>query len=221
MTELVVFDGDCTLYDTRYNLITSAYDAYKEIGYNVGKVAILAAFEKGHGPVQVFNELTPDVDAVGLEKLFYEADEALGIDNVSLYPGVEDCLISLAKSKIGLAVVTNRYHESTLKILDKFGISSFFVSETGTEYIVGADEVELPKPSPEGLIRIIGMTGVDHANVVYVGDTPGDMKTARGANVTPAAFTHGMGSRSSLISAGAKLTFEHHSELPELIELRK
>ena len=70
-------------------------------------------------------------------------------------------------------------------ILDKFEIGHFF------DVVVGGDEVENPKPDPEALLRAIKLLGTMKQEVVYVGDSIVDVKTAKFANVDFVAVTTG------------------------------
>lgn len=214
---LIAFDGDCTLYDTRFNLMQSTHEAFRTAGYSdIGRLAIMHALEQGHGPKQIFSSLTPEADSEELEKLFYEADAALGFDNVTLFPGVVDCLKELSYSGYEIGIVTNRAHSSTKYILERLGIDVFFVSESGDK-IIGGDDVSEPKPSPEGLKKLIRETGFDATKTVFVGDTSGDIIAARLAEVRVIGFSNGLGSPSGLSKYGASALFSDYNELPDLL----
>lgn len=214
--KLIGFDGDCTLYDTSSYLVSNTFEAYQNTGHNIGKIAILSTFEEGHSLKEVFRRLTPEADADVLEKLFYEADEANGIDNVRLYPGVIDCLTTLTEKGYQLGIVTSRTQASTRTILEHLGIIDFF--RNGRDKIIGADDVVEPKPSPEGIQLLMEQTSVSTERTYFVGDTPGDILAGINAGVTPIGFTRGFGSSEKLRRSGASVLFENHYILPQIIK---
>ena len=51
------------------------------------------------------------------------------------------------------------------------------------DIIVGGDDVKTPKPDPEGLLYAIDHLGLDKRDILYVGDSVVDAKTAQSAEV--------------------------------------
>lgn len=59
------------------------------------------------------------------------------------------------------------------------------------DVIVGGEDVKVPKPSPEGLLLAIDSLNEKLSNVLYIGASLIDSKTALAANVDFAAVTTG------------------------------
>ena len=59
------------------------------------------------------------------------------------------------------------------------------------DIIVGAEDVKIEKPDPEGLLIAAGYFGVGKEHVLYVGDSTVDAKTAENAKIDFAAVLTG------------------------------
>lgn len=97
-----------------------------------------------------------------------------------LYDGTSEMLRALTNAGIPLGVVTGkgrRAWEITATALD---LGHFDV-------IVTDDDVERPKPHPEGLLAGLDALRVDAASAVYVGDSVADIEAGRRAGVRTGA----------------------------------
>jgi HAD superfamily hydrolase (TIGR01548 family) len=74
-----------------------------------------------------------------------------------------------------LAIFTGRVYEELDHTLDRFGVRPFF------RQIVTVEDVREPKPSPEGLLKILD--GRDPSTALYLGDNVDDAAAARAAGV--------------------------------------
>jgi HAD superfamily hydrolase (TIGR01548 family) len=74
-----------------------------------------------------------------------------------------------------LAIFTGRIRQELDYTLDRWKVREFFAQ------IVTVEDVAKPKPSPEGLLKIIGGRGRDQA--VYIGDNVDDALAARSAHM--------------------------------------
>lgn len=57
--------------------------------------------------------------------------------------------------------------------------------------IVGGDEVKYPKPDPQGVFHVLGEWDLSKDEVLYVGDSLVDARTAQAAGVDFAGVTTG------------------------------
>lgn len=71
-----------------------------------------------------------------------------------LYQPVKKVFADLREQGCKVGIVTTKYHYRIDQILDKFGISS------AVDIIVGAEDVKIEKPDPEGLLIAAGYFGV-------------------------------------------------------------
>ncbi len=83
-------------------------------------------------------------------------------------------------SNFTLGLVSNFDHPRHVrKYLEKYNLDGFF------DTIVVSAEVGVKKPDPEIFVRALEETGLDAADIVYVGDTEDDILAAEAANMKP------------------------------------
>ena len=107
------------------------------------------------------------------------------VANTKLYAGVKSVLQKLKDKGYMVAIVTTKFHYRIEQILNKFDANE------PIDIIVGAEDVKAEKPNPEGLLYAIECLGVMSEEVLYVGDSLVDAKTADNAKVKFAAVLTG------------------------------
>ena len=83
------------------------------------------------------------------------------------------------------------------------------------DIIIGGEDVQTPKPSPEGLLLAIRQLHATKAETLYIGDSTVDAETAQKAGVDFAGITHGMTTAEELKKYPHKKIM---SSLEELLE---
>ena len=124
------------------------------------------------------------------------------------YPGIPALIHRLGAQGIKLAVLSNKPHELTIRVVEAFWPRGCFAA------IYGYIEDENRKPSPVYLRRICAELGIAPAAVWLVGDTPTDIETARAAGAIGIGVTWGFRSRADLAAAGAWRIVDHPDQLP-------
>lgn len=99
------------------------------------------------------------------------------VANTELYAGVKEVLQQLKNKGYRIGIVTTKFHYRIEQILSKFEANEL------VDVIVGAEDVKIEKPNPEGLLWAIEHLGIEKENVLYVGDSLVDAKTAQNAGV--------------------------------------
>ncbi len=97
---------------------------------------------------------------------------------------VEDFEVSLKMVKeksIPMAVLTNRGRSLPL-LLKHFKIYYYF------DMLVTSADVDLPKPSPEGILKICDKFNVYPKDVLFIGDSPSDYQAAKNCGANFLAF---------------------------------
>jgi pyrophosphatase PpaX len=97
-----------------------------------------------------------------------------------VYPGVKDVLDELRKRDLRMGIVTGKSRSSYEVGLTTADLGQFDV-------LVMDDDVNEPKPHPEGLLAALDALKVDAARAVYVGDSITDIEAALAAGTQPAA----------------------------------
>ncbi|MGH9691689.1 MAG: HAD family hydrolase [Candidatus Acidiferrales bacterium] len=120
----------------------------------------------------------------------------------------------LAK-KSELAIFTGRTRREMDHTFERCGTRAFF------RQIVTVEDVEMPKPSPEGLLKILN--GRDPATAIYVGDNVDDAIAARSAQVPFVGILFGRGEdrkrRATLLREhGAKTILGNISDLEACLD---
>lgn len=129
-------------------------------------------------------------------------------DLTSLYSGVSTALSELASQGHQLAICTNKPEGPTRAVLRHFALDKRF------PVIVGGDTLPQRKPDPAPLRAALRQMGP--ASPLFIGDSEVDAATAEAAGVPLALFTGGYRT-AAIDTLGAKLVFDDHSALPQLI----
>lgn len=85
------------------------------------------------------------------------------------FAGAKETLSYLKEQGYPIGVVSNKVAHTVTMGLRAFGLESL------VEVIIGAEDIEHPKPSPEGLLLACEKLYHNHDDVIYVGDSPSDI----------------------------------------------
>jgi phosphoglycolate phosphatase len=110
------------------------------------------------------------------KKAYDEADRLMPHHyRPTLFEGTMDALGALREAGVKLAIATNDRREDSE--------ATFRVAEALHLFdaVVGADDVEEPKPSPEMVLLACQRCGLDPGAALYFGDQPTDMLAGRAA----------------------------------------
>ena len=183
----VIFDFDFTLGDSSDGIIECTNYVLKTMGY---PERTSEAIKKtiGLSLSEMFFRLgsadsTDKADEFAM--LYREKADVVITANTTLYDGVLDVLRKLRSLGIRCGIVTTKFHYRIDQILEKFSAADLI------DVIIGGDDVLHEKPSPEGLFKAIETLGIDKREVLYVGDSLVDAKTAQLSGVDFAAVLTG------------------------------
>ena len=124
-----------------------------------------------------------------------------------LFPEAKEILPVLAQKYL-LGLISNTPRSYFQRIFPRHLAGLF------RETIFG-DEVPRPKPSPDGLLQMMGRLGVRPGECCYVGDAISDILMAKTVGVRIFVVTTGDNSREELQEAGADWVLEGLSEFQE------
>lgn len=188
----ILFDLDGTLIDS-VELILSSYRHTLKV--HRGTVPPDETWLQGLGTplVAQFRTFTDDAGEIdAMVATYREYNLAHHDDAVRAFPGVRDAIESLSRRRIRLGVVTSKVREGAYRGLRRCGYDGLF------EVVVGADDVERPKPDPEPVHRALELLAVPGDHTIFVGDSPHDLVAGRAAGVQTAAVSWGPFPRSDL-----------------------
>lgn len=92
--------------------------------------------------------------------------------------GVRRVLEALHRRDLPLAVVSSRRRAPLLEGLEQTGLRRFFRA------VVGLDDVQRPKPDPEGLLKALRALAVAPERSLFVGDSELDIEAGHRAGAT-------------------------------------
>jgi phosphoglycolate phosphatase len=124
-----------------------------------------------------------EVDAL-MEKFLEHYSENVAIDSRP-FPGVVDILDAAHAAGATLAVCTNKMERLTKLLLAELEMDHLFHA------IAGRDTLPVCKPDPEHLLGAVRMAGGEGQQVVMVGDSATDVKTAKAAGVPSIVVSFG------------------------------
>jgi len=193
--DLLIFDLDGTLLDTRQDLANAVNHARESLGFEPLEIPTVMNYV-GDGLRKLLQRAFPNAtnqqldEATRLFRRFY-ADHLL--DYSTLYPGVPQVLGHYRDKD--MAIVSNKPYEFTRAILDGLQMSHYF------SVILGGDSLPNPKPSPDPLLHVLAEFTVSADRAVMIGDSPSDIHAGRAAGMKTCAVTYGYRSPALLRSA--------------------
>ena len=187
----IIFDFDYTLGDSTNGIVLSTNHGLEYLGY--GK-AELFDIKKTIGLTMKnsYKVLTKDDiedNAIVFAQKFIEKADDIMLENTYMLPYVEDVLKNLKEMGIKTGIVTTKFHYRIDQILNKFNITA------DIDMVLGADDVKVEKPDPEGLNAMISKMKLLKEEVLYIGDSIVDAETAKRADVDFVAVTTGATSK--------------------------
>ena len=214
-----IFDLDGTLCNTLDSMAISANQVIERFGY-----APLPAqnfrYYAGDGAKTLVERVLRDA---GDEKLVHldEAFEAYrDIFNkdctykVTVYDGMTETLKQLKEMGMKLAVLSNKPHAQTVKVIRTlFGDGLF-------DHVQGQQEGIEKKPDPSGVFAITDAFGVRPEECMYIGDTNVDMMTGNRAGAFTVGVLWGFRTREELVENHAQALAEQPEDLVRLCRLK-
>ncbi|MCA9734483.1 MAG: HAD-IA family hydrolase [Deferribacteres bacterium] len=207
----IVFDLDGTLVDTREDIANAVNAMLLHFGFEALTVEEVTD-KVGQGITVLLQRVLPSSVSENLEAFhtfFYSYYAAHVADYSKPYDGVEETLAKL--SHIKLAILTNKYREFGVQLLDSLRLTPYFVS------VYGGGQPYPAKPAPEALLALLAEIGVDPADAMMVGDSPSDILTGQRAGTATCAVNYGYRSVTEMRNAGADIYLNTFSELLDYV----
>ncbi|MCI2240939.1 HAD-IA family hydrolase [Adlercreutzia faecimuris] len=172
-----VFDLDGTLLDTLPDLTVITNRALELEGYPPRTQDEIHSFV-GNGLMALMYQAVPEGTGPEAAERAMERWKALfptyANDLTVPYPGVRETVTELRRRGCKLGVLSNKFDAGVQQVMEQ--------KLPGLFDVMHGECAEIPrKPDPTGLLRTIRELGSTPARTVYVGDSPGDVRTARAA----------------------------------------
>jgi len=226
--QLVIFDLDGTLIDSRLDLVHSVNAALRHIGRPELPEDVIASYVGDGAPVLIQRALGGEaVDEALIRKgleffLAYYREHKL--DHTTVYPGVAQALAAIQNlsgpnGSSGrprgvprkLAVLSNKPVVPSRAIVEALGLGHYFAQ------VYGGNSFATKKPDPEGVRRILEENGVAGGHAAIVGDSHVDVRTGRNASLATIGVTYGFAPH-TFVDDMPDVLVDHPEELEKLFQ---
>ncbi len=188
--QLVIFDLDGTLIDSRLDLIHSVNAMLRHLGRPELPGEVVASYVGDGAPMLVRRALgDPNDEKIVKDALqyFLEYYKEHKLDHTTVYAGIPEALqqIQANGTRRKMAVLSNKPVNPSRAIVEALGLRGFFV------HVYGGNSFETKKPDPLGVATILQETGVAPDRALMVGDSSIDVLTGINAGIFTCGVTYG------------------------------
>ena len=177
MYRAVVFDFDGTLADSFEAIACSVNHVRAMRGFAALSVAEVKS-HVGHGPEYLLERTIPGCKLPDDLHAYRIHHPTIMGPMTRLLPGAVELLLALQRAQQRIGLCSNKPRIFSQELLVHLRVAELF------DVVLGPEDVSVPKPSPEMLVRSMERLAVARDEVLYVGDTTVDIQTARAAGVT-------------------------------------
>lgn len=128
------------------------------------------------------------------------------------FRGVENTLVNLRRNHVKIAVLSCMDNNQVKANLSLLKFKNF-------DIIFSLDDYNFKRPNPYGLLMIIKKLKINRNEVIYIGDTPRDVKMAKNAKIVSVAVGTGALDNSVFDDEQPDYFINSFSEIKELIDL--
>jgi phosphoglycolate phosphatase len=220
--QLVIFDLDGTLIDSRLDLVHSVNATLRHMQRPELPDDVIASYVGDGAPALIGRALGSEANdeklvRSGLEYfLTYYREHKL--DHTHLYDGIVEALATLQNSHKGqpskMAVLSNKPVNPSRAIVEALGLGNFFA------WVYGGNSFPTKKPDPEGAQAILRELNAKPQQTLIVGDSGVDVLTGRNAGTWTCGVTYGFAPH-TLRDTAPDVVLDKPSELAELFGLRR
>ena len=210
--QLLVFDFDGTLVDTKKDIVDSVNRTLTELNLRTLDRETLSTFI-GKG---VSHLITRSLEGTGCDDLpraidaFMRHYKAHLMDQTDLFPNCRATLEHFTHKEN--TILSNKPTRFIAQILDALDWHAPFST------IIGGDLMPEKKPDPGGLHHILEQHGMRPEEALMIGDSLVDIETGKRADVKTCGVTYGHAGRTSLETAQPDWIIDDLSELKHLID---
>src|ERR1700678_2183073 len=230
--QLVIFDLDGTLIDSRLDLVHSVNAALRHIGRPELPDDVIASYVGDGAPVLIQRALGGQAvdEAIVRDSLqfFLSYYREHKLDHTTVYEGIPEALrfiqnghavgganLSPGGNSNGsprrMAVLSNKPVVPSRAIVEALGLGPFFTN------VYGGNSFSTKKPDPEGAPKLLEENAVRPEEVVIVGDSHVDVETGRNAGLWTIGVSYGFAPH-TLKAAAPDVLVDATKELGKVFE---
>ncbi len=210
--ELIIFDLDGTLIDSRMDIGNSVNFTLKALGLKEKSTEEISSYI-GTGTEDLIRKSLGEGEDGILKRalsIFGEYYRKHYRDNTILYRNVKEILEHFKDKK--KAIITNRSYEFALLSLKGLGIYEYFAD------VVGADDIECRKPSSCPLNKTMQRLNIDRGKTIIVGDMDIDILAGKEAEIITCAVTYGIGRKEDIVKLNPDFIIDDIIQLKNIID---
>ena len=169
---LIIFDLDGVLINSEKNMSYAWSQTCKKLKFKIS----FNKYKKyvGLGFFEILNKLKVKKKYHNDAFIYYNFYSKKKINKIKLFPNVKKVLTKI-KHNYKIALFTSKNKSRVRKIISNLNLSF--------SKIITLEDVKKPKPSPEGLKKIINDFDFKRGEIFYVGDTLHDLQAAKYAKI--------------------------------------
>ncbi|MBI3812014.1 MAG: HAD-IA family hydrolase [Nitrospirae bacterium] len=208
--DLLIFDLDGTLADTKLDIALSVNLTLKEIGLPEKPDALIYSYV-GSGIRKLIQQAVGEEESERLKAamaVFRKHYLVHCLDTTKFYPGMDGVLDHFKSKK--KAVVTNKAQLYTDKMMAGLKATDRF------DLILGGDNGYPLKPDPKMIFTVLEKLSADPKRSVMIGDGMHDVNAARAAGIAICAVGYGLGDSEELRRAAPDFFCETVDDLKKM-----
>ncbi len=216
MFKAAIFDLDGTLLD-------SAEDLERACNYALSKFNLPNVDSQKH-KLMLGNGRRKLIESIVSEFFGYEENEIIEkflgyynefynkhmLDNTKPFEGINEMLDILNGHSVVTAVLSNKPHDFTLKLVEHF-------FNDRIKYVSGLKDGYEAKPHPGSLTEIINNLGLKKEECIYIGDTEIDIRVSKNTGVKSLGVLWGFRTQSLLEREEADYIASNIDEMIDII----
>ena len=211
----VLFDLDGTLLDTLEDIADSANSILAKRNFPTHNLDDYRRFVGDGLSMLITRALPPGKQTPPIiqecEQAFRNVYALNWNKKTKPYSGVFEMLDALKARSLKLAVLSNKPEDFTKRCVKEY------LSQWPFEIVKGLSSSNPPKPDPTAAKQIAHLLKIHPPDILYLGDSGVDMKTAISAGMFPVGALWGFKPQAELKHNGAQALIKHPQELLTLL----
>jgi 2-phosphoglycolate phosphatase len=203
----VLFDFDGTLADSYAAIACSVNHVRAQRGMPELSIGEIKRYV-GRGADYLLTETVPGGNLAADLECYRAHHPTVMMPLTRLLPGAAALLPALHRQGKKIGLCSNKPRVFSEELLQYLNVAAYFA------VVMGPEDVPMPKPAPDMLLRAIDRLALPKEQVLYVGDMLVDIQTARAAGVCVWAVATGSEERRDLEAAKPDRLL---TDLPEML----
>ena len=214
--DAVLFDLDGTLLDTLDDIADAANRVLSSQGYPTHAVDAFRFFV-GEGARTLVHRVLPEDarDTATVDRLYAEFRREYSLNwnaKTRPYDGIPEMLDGVVTRGLKIAVLSNKPDDFTKKCVSEL------LPRWTFDVVLGHHDKIPAKPDPVGALSVARDMGVPPEQILYLGDSSIDMRTAVASGMFPLGVLWGFRTRDELELSGARLVLSKPADLLAILD---